>query len=1461
LLIRDTDWLPLTSRQTGVHLAHQVDPARTDYQIAEYIEICGSIDPALLESAVRSVIGETDSLQVRFEERDGVAGQVPRVLPVEFTVVDLTGRSDAVEIALERMRTRVAEPIDLSRTTIMDGLLFRVRPETWFWFWGIHHIVADGMSGALLARRVAEVYTALAGGVPVGPNVSTSLAEMLDEDLAYLSSDDFAADRTYWNGVVSSLPDPVGLLKATGRVTRCGGPLDPVVVGGLGVVGRRARTSWPVVVIAAVAAYLHRLSGAEDLVVGVPVTGRGTPAARRARGMFSVVVPLRLHVRSGQTIAELVRSAALALREALRHQRFPIDRITGSAPPWSAVVNAMTFDYDLDFGGVRATAHNLSGGGPVDCLSVNVFDRRNGEPVTVQFEVDGDPGELASHQRRFAEFLVRVAACEDRTTVGDVELLASGEGEWLARNGDGGSAPIPDLCLHELFEEQVVLRPDALAVCCGDEELSYRELNGLANELAWRVRAMIEPGDPVGLCVDRSASMVVAMLAVLKAGGCYVPLVPGLSREKLLHLVGNLALEVAVVDGHAPALPLRLVPVPGHHTAVENPPRRTDPTAAAYVLHTSGSTGRPKAVAIPHSAAVNFTVQNLVACGLGPGTRFLGYSAITFDMSVLEVFGALSSGGTLVLATQDERMDVDLLQQLIIRREAAVADLPPVLLPLLDPDALPSLTFLTVGGEAPSRDVVDRWTTPTRQVWNTYGPTETTVVVTMHRCTPDGGGAAPPMGRPTTNHRVHVVDAALRLLPPGAAGELCVSGAGLAKGYLGSPELTADSFVADPWAADPGDRMYRTGDLVRWTPDGELEFLGRIDHQVKVNGHRVEPGEIEVELRRCPGIAQAVVLLRDRVLTAYVVPETGARPEFAEVRARLAEALPRHMVPSRCVVLDELPLTAHGKVDRGALPDPGGPAVTSGRPGTERERLLTSLLEQVLGRRAPGVEEDLFASGADSITALGLVSAARAAGFAITVADVFAHPTIADLARTLPGPATPGIPESWPRHGAVPPTPMSEWLRLRGGPTNLLAQAAVLFTPSDLILDDLVAALRTLVDHHDALRLRTSGDGSCSITPPASVDVAALVRRVPADTDLDAVVATETRQALQRLDTGCGTVLQAVWLDRGAHERGRLVLVLHHLVVDGVSWRTLLADLPAAWRGARSGRIAALPPAGTPFAVWAERAGQLALAQDVVAELPAWRDVLEPGGRPFDEVSSVRGDTGRLQVELPSDVVEPLLSRVCAALGTGPTELMLAALQQAVARWERERAGRTSDAFLVDLESHGRDDARTGLDVTGTVGWFTAQFPLRIDAPATGSHADSALRRLVRCVHEALRALPSRTGFGLLRYLNPATGPELGRAGTPQVLFNYLGRFETGGGDWTPAPEGDPLTALADPESPRDHVLEINALVRDHGTGADLTALWTWSGPALTEADVVLMAGWWSSALRSMARLAPEENR
>ncbi|WP_198535572.1 non-ribosomal peptide synthetase [Streptomyces caatingaensis] len=1509
--------LELTRAQEGVLSAQRIDPENPGYNVGQYVELKGDLDVPALEEALRRTLAEADGLHIRLAEQDGRTVQVP--VPFDAAAwhlprLDTTGAASPVDAAVELVRAQLACPPRLDAAggeapALTGSLLVTVAPGHHLWFQYFHHLVVDGYGVTLFTRRVAAVYTALVRGEDVPASPFEPVATLVEADRAYLASDRPDTDRAYWTARHAGRARVTGLTEQTAQASwtflRHRTSLDAERSAAVLAAAASVRCTWAEAATAAVAGYLHRMTGTTDAVLGMHFMARGARGTLRVPGMAVNVLPVRLAVHGTDTLPELIRRAAGELKDARRHQHYrgedirrDLGLVGSDERLYGPMLNLKPFDLDLDFAGIPGHTVNLASG-PVEDLSVSVSKSPDG---ILHLEFDANPAlydaaSLAGHAERCADLLARLAA-DPALTLDAAELLADAERETVLRTWNATDRPLAPATLVEHIAARTAATPDATAVVFEGTTLTYRELDARAGALARTLTAAGAGRDTVvAVAVPRSAELMVALLGVLKSGAAYLPLDTDYPADRLAAMAEDAApvrvVTVASVAGGLPAIAREralLVEDVADAADADAAPAAPRPDDAAYVIYTSGSTGRPKGVVVTHRAIVNRLAWMQHAYRLRHDDRVLQKTPASFDVSVWEFFWALCEGATVVLARPEGHKDPAYLARLIAQQKITTVHFVPSMLRafLEEPATAGSCSGLRrafCSGEALPGDVVERWhrTLPGVPLHNLYGPTEAAVDVTHHRTRP--GTGAVPIGRPVWNTRLYVLDAALRPVPVGVPGELYLAGVQLARGYLNRPGLTASRFVADPFGGD-GERLYRTGDLVRWAPDGSLEYLGRTDDQVKVRGFRIELGEIEAALEALPGVAQAAVTAREitpggaRRLVGYAVPAAGAAPDPEELRTALAATLPEHMVPPALLVLDSLPLSLNGKLDRKALPDPGPATAAAARaPRTEAERVLAGIAAEVLGLDAVGADDNFFSLGGDSISAIQLGSRARQAGWGITPRVVFERKTIAAVAAVaerLDGGAAHDTRED--ADGPVPATPITEWLRERGGPVRRFAQTTVVTVPAGLDAERLTTALTALTERHDALRLRlvtgnpsggygatADGTGAASwsteIRPAATVPAPALHRAdltgLTGDA-LDAALGRERAAAADRLDPAAGTVLAATWCDLGPGTPGRLVLAVHHLAVDGVSWRILLPDLRAAYEGHD------LAPASTPLRRWARGLHDAVTDDAVQAQLPLWRAILAPGTGPLlgeravDPARDTAATSRTLRLTLPADRTAPLLTDVPALRRAGVDHVLLTGLALAVAGRRRDRQGPAARTdLLLRLEGHGRQDHLVpGADTARTVGWLTSEFPVRLDldgidldSAATGGDAAG---RALGLVKEQLRALPDDgTGYGLLRYLDPAARAELSRLPAPELLFNYLGRFTADDAEWTPA--GDAFGAAHDPEQPALHALEIGAFVHERPAGPELTVLLTWPDGVLGEEAVRDLADRWFTALDALA--------
>jgi amino acid adenylation domain-containing protein/non-ribosomal peptide synthase protein (TIGR01720 family) len=1502
--------VPLSYGQRRLWFLNHLEGPTATYNMPMALRLRGTLDRAALEAALRDIVERHATLRTVFPENDGAPHQV--VLDTEDAGLRLRSEPVTEQSLPGRVAELAGEGFDLAAEAPLRAHLLTLNDHDHTLLLVFHHIAADGWSMAPLGRDLSHAYRARAQGrTPQWAELPVEYADYTLWQRAALGSEDdpdsaIAGQIAFWKEALAGLPERLELPADRPRPPVAGSAggtvpfrIDAELHRALSRLARQTHSSLFMVVHAGLAGLLTRLGAGTDIPVGSPTAGRTDDALDDLVGFFVNTLVLRTDTSGDPSFRELLERVRTADLAAYARQELPFDQLVEVLnPERSAAYHPLfqvmltfhnTAHASLDLPGV--TAESLDPAGRVAkfdlTLSLAEEEAGGGAPAGLDcfFEYRTDLFDRATVERTADQYLrlLRAAVLDAEAPLSTLEILDPEQRHTLLTDWNDTGAGTDLATLPELFERRVARTPDAVALVCGGTSLTYRELNARANRTARRlIRHGVGPEHRVLVALPRSVEWVVAFLAVMKAGGAYVPVDPEYPAERISLIAADTDPVVALtrgpvtLPGHLPVLDaadLRDGPDdPAAHLSQDEddpaanlsqderraPLRHTHP---AYVIFTSGSTGVPKGVVVPHTGLASMVRAQQDTLGVGEGSRVLQFASAGFDASVWEVCMGLLTGAALVVPEDGSVTGRD-LTELLRDRGVTHATLPPVVLAGFGEDEpLPEGVAVVTAGEACPPEVAARWAVARRFV-NAYGPTETTVCATMS--TPLSGSGTPPIGRPVANARCYVLDSRLRPVPQGVPGELYVAGAGLARGYLGRAGLTAERFVACPFGG-PGERMYRTGDLARWTTGGQLEFVARADDQVKVRGFRIEPGEVSSVLLRDSAVAQAVTVLRedrpgDRKLVSYVVPAPGAVIDTATLRGLVARTLPDYMLPAAVVELGRLPVNAHGKTDRRALPAPDYGSRAAERtadeaPGTAVERTLCRLFAEVLGLDSVGTGDSFFALGGDSILSIQLVSRARKAGIVFGPRDVFRHKTVAGLAAavgdTAPADGPVGVDEGV---GDLPLTPVMRWLRELGGPPAAVGQSTLLVAPPDAGLKRLVTAVQTVLDHHDLLRARLVRDEEwiLRVPPRGAVDARRCVRRVDAqgldDEELRAVLDTESRRAWSELSPEDGVMVRVVWLDAGPGRSGRLLLVLHHLVVDGVSWRILLDDLAACWADPQS----PLEPVGTSFRHWARALPEVAASTDMTSQLAHWHETLaerDPAlGRRYADPSVDTTATAR------SRTVEPP-----AVFRAGTQEALLTALVLAMGDWRR-RTGRTGgSSLLVELEGHGREDVLPGADLSRTVGWFTSMYPVRLvldearaDAVWSGT-GDPA--RAVQDIARRLEAVPANgIGYGLLRHLagriDPAPGTE------PQIRLNYLGRFggsATENGAWDTAPEAARLRDAVHTARPMTHSLEINAMTLDTAEGPRLTVTWTWPTALLDDGEADDLIDTWLKALTLLA--------
>ncbi|MGF7087130.1 amino acid adenylation domain-containing protein [Kroppenstedtia sanguinis] len=1030
-----SDRYSLTGAQSGMWFAQQLDPENPTYNAAEYLEIHGEIDPELFERALRRTVMETEALHLRFGEEDRGPYQVMEPT-VDWSLhrIDFRGETNPREAAQAWMNTDLAQPVDPRQGPLFTQALFQVAEDRFFWYQRIHHIAMDGYGFSLIAGRVAQIYTALAQGREINSAAWGSMRLILQEEEAYRRSETWEQDRKYWWDRFADHPEVVSLAERSQRAFRSfhrrSAHLSASTMDRLQEAAEEVGASGLDVVVATTAAYIHRLTHAEDVILGLPMMNRLGSASLRIPGMVMNVLPLRLSVQSEMRLRELIDQVAREIASMRRHQRYrheelrrELHRVGEGRRLFGPLINILPFEQRFEFAGHPAFKHHLSAG-PVEDLSIHMYPRSDGPGW--RLDMDANPAvysteDLQEHQNRFLRFLERTADGDPQELIGCQEILDPEERTRLLVEWNRTDHGQPEASLPERLRQQVERSPEAIAVVCEGQELTYWELNERANQLARELIAQgAGPEGVVALALPRSVEMIVGLLATLKTGAAYLPLDPGYPAERLAYMLEDArpvclithttvsqlleTEEIPRILLDAPEVVQRLKEYPA--TDLEDADRIAplSPLHPAYIIYTSGSTGKPKGVVVLHRSLNQFLAAMQEQFPLTAQDRLLAVTTIAFDIAALEVFLPLLEGAGLVLATKEAVRDPAVLIQKIADTGATLMQATPSLWRSLleqDPERIRGLRVL-VGGEALPVDLLKKLQQAVCPVVNLYGPTETTIWSTLQSLD-EGTEGAPPIGRPLWNTQVYILDRHLQPVPPGVAGELYIAGGGLARGYHGRPGLTAERFVANPFGS-PGSRMYRSGDLARWRKDGTLDYIGRVDHQVKMRGFL----EIEVVMAQHPEVAQVAVLARedrpgDSRLVAYVVPTATKTPEPAELRQYASRSLPDYMVPGAVVILPEMPLTPNGKLDRKALPAPVVEGEGKSRsPRTAQEEVLCGLFAEVLGLSQVGIDDGFFELGGHSLLAVRLVSRIREVlGVDLGVGTLFEAPTVAGLSKRL----------------------------------------------------------------------------------------------------------------------------------------------------------------------------------------------------------------------------------------------------------------------------------------------------------------------------------------------------------------------------------------------------------------------------------------------------------------------------
>ncbi len=1447
----------LSYAQQRMWFLWHLEPQSGAYNLPSAVRLNGPLDRQALERAFASLVQRHEALRTVFPRgADDSLAQAPLQRPLEVAFEDCSGLPEAEQEARlrEEAQRESLQPFDLCEGPLLRVRLIRLGEERHVLLLTLHHIVSDGWSMNVLIEEFSRFYSAYATGAEPGlPALPIQYADYALWQRSWLEAGEQERQLEYWRGKlgerhpVLELPtDHPRPAVPSYRGSRYEFSIEPALAEALRGTARRQGLTLFMLLLGGFNILLQRYSGQTDLRVGVPIANRNRAEVEGLIGLFVNTQVLRSVFDGRTSVATLLAGLKDTVLGAQAHQDLPFERLVEAfkverslshSPlfqvmynhqPLVADIEALDSVAGLSFGQLdwksRTTQFDLS---------LDTYEKGGRLYAALTYATDLFEARTVERMARHWQNLLRGMLENPQASVDSLPMLDAEERYQLLEGWNATAAEYPlQRGVHRLFEEQVERTPTAPALAFGEERLDYAELNRRANRLA---HALIERGIGadrlVGVAMERSIEMVVALMAILKAGGAYVPVDPEYPEERQAYMLEDSGVQLLLSQSH-----LKLPLAQGmqridldqadawlENHAENNPGIELNGENLAYVIYTSGSTGKPKGAGNRHSALSNRLCWMQQAYGLGVGDTVLQKTPFSFDVSVWEFFWPLMSGARLVVATPGDHRDPAKLVALINREGVDTLHFVPSMLQafLQDEDVVSctSLKRIVCSGEALPADAQQQVFAklPQAGLYNLYGPTEAAIDVTHWTCVEEGKDAVP-IGRPIANLACYILDGNLEPVPVSVLGELYLAGQGLARGYHQRPGLTAERFVASPFVA--GERMYRTGDLARYRADGVIEYAGRIDHQVKLRGLRIELGEIEARLLEHPWVREAAVLAVDgKQLVGYVVLESEGGDWREVLAAHLAASLPEYMVPAQWLALERMPLSPNGKLDRKALPAPEVSVAQAGysAPRTAVERTLAEIWQDLLGVERVGLDDNFFSLGGDSIVSIQVVSRARQAGLQLSPRDLFQHQNIRSLA--LAAKAGAATAEQGPASGEVALAPVQRWFFERAIPNRQhWNQSLLLQARQPLDGDRLGRALERLQAQHDALRLRFREERGAWHQAYAEQAGEPLWRRQAGSEEALLALCEEAQRSL---DLEQGPLLRALLVDM-ADGSQRLLLVIHHLAVDGVSWRILLEDLQRLY----ADLDADLGPRSSSYQAWSRHLHEQAGAR--LDELDYWQAQLHdaPHALPCENPHGALENRHerKLVLTLDAERTRQLLQEAPAAYRTQVNDLLLTALARATCRWSGDAS------VLVQLEGHGREDLGEAIDLSRTVGWFTSLFPLRLTPAAD-------LGESLKAIKEQLRGVPDKgVGYGLLRYLaGEEAAARLAALPQPRITFNYLGRFDRqfdGAALLVPATES--AGAAQDPCAPLANWLSIEGQVY----GGELSLHWSFSREMFAEATV-----------------------
>lgn len=1425
-----------------------------------------------LNQVVNRVISENDGLCIRLKEN---GHQEPKQYFIkhedqEFEFFDFSNVENS-DLLDEWIEQKTKETFTLFNSNLYYFALIKLNDNECAVFGNVHHIIMDGLSIQIFTEQIAKYYYEMHNEIEEG-EIKNSYVQFLANEQTYLNSSRFQKDRKFWLEEFKTLPSVTGLkpyntYQVSTKASRETFILSEHLKRKIEFFSEKYKFSLYTLFVAAFSLSMYRWTSSLDIALGMAYGNRMTKMERKLIGMMVSTVPLRMDIDPEEEVLSFIGRVSRKQSKSLRHQKYPFDLLLkkiNKENNSNVRLFGTTIDYrDRDESGDSLWIANRE---EVQDFAVHIENLIDIDSLHVHIDYRE---ELFSKEEIKRFFNVMLAIMENtfenpKQKVAEIEIISDEDKRKSLVEFNNPKLDFPPReTLHELFERQAMIYPNAIAVTYEKEKVTYRQLNERANQLAHYLQKKgIGPDTLVGLCVERSLEMIVGILGILKAGGAYVPLDPTYPEQRLQYILEDASIQLFVTQESLKEL--KWLPENVESICLNRdqdeiwkesktlPVSDVNSQNLAYVIYTSGSTGNPKGVMIEHHNVIRLFKSTDCWYQFNEKDTWTLFHSYAFDFSVWEIWGALLYGGKLVVVPYWISRSPKDFYQLLVEEEVTVLNQTPSAFRQLirvgeheDKNKNLQLRYVIFGGEALEPISLlpwfQRYGDKEPQLINMYGITETTVHVTYYPITLDDvhHASRSNIGKRIPDLEVYILDAYQQPVPIGVDGELYIGGAGLARGYLNRPELTAERFISHPFSSDPKARLYRTGDLARYLPDGNLDYRGRIDHQVKIRGFRIEIGEIESTLNAYASIKEAVVIVRedqpgDKRLVAYVVGDgnVGAWREYLKAK------LPSYMVPSGYVTMEAIPLTANGKVDREALPMPEEKQINSEciGPRNSNEQILATIWKQVLGIKKVGIYDNFFEIGGDSILSIQIISQASQLGLKLTPKQMFECPTIAELAQVAI--ETQGVQaEQGIVTGDVLLTPIQYWFFEQEHPhPEHWNQSMLLRVKERLDVKLLEGAILNLIKHHDALRFRyeqlPNGTWRQRNEGTDELSVLHVVKRNKVkEKEWNKIIQEEMNINQASFNLVTGPLMRVVYFEDNLTGNDRIFWVIHHLVVDGVSWRILLEDLQVVYNQMKQGQEIRLPAKSTSFKEWSERLQTYSDSGISKEVLNYWNEQVEkeimtiPMDYPIQETTeeSIDQVTRTLGVE----ETQALLHEVPVTHKTRINEVLLAALGQAIVDCTNQQT------VSIHLEGHGREEMIEGIDLSRTVGWFTSIYPVHLNFQGTKTPIEG-----LKAVKEQLRRIPNQgVDYGILRYLNKEILPF--HQQKPSISFNYLGQFDQVFSKESLFMQEAGFTFLDHaPSSKPSHLIEVIGMVKDE----KLHFIWMYSREQFSKLKIQVIA-------------------